>query len=151
MDTELTRQAKQMRDEMVAQATRRADEWYKMTLAALGQAPPYDAESITRRHGPPDPLGDLADLPQEQRLSPQDTLIGNIRKVVRSFGYRTFSTLDVAKAIQEVYATDTPSRRSVLSATLKKLAVNYRELAIIRPGRGSSPTKYRAVPKGGES
>lgn len=134
MNNDLMQQAKQMRDEMIAQATRRADEWLQMTLAALGQIPTVTGVlPAEARH------------PVRIELDSANSLIDNIREVIRSFGQRVFTTLDVGNAISSVYDVDNPTRRSTLSATLKKLATVQGELHIVRKGRGSLPTKYRAA------
>jgi len=142
MNDELEAQARRMRDAMVEEAKRRADEWLRGTLVALGQMPPAQA--------PHAPESDASGEQPVQRgpamdLDKNASLIENLRCVIRSLGPRVFTTIDVLDAVSHVYNTDDPIKRSTISTSLKKLARTYGELEVVRLGKGSSPTKYRAV------
>ena len=146
MNNDLISQAKRMRDEMVAHASRRADEWLEGTLAALGQILPRADSSALGISKSQLSLGaPPIKFEQPALVNPDNSLIDNIRGAIRSLDQRAFTTLDIIAALRHVYDMDNPVKRSTISSTLKKLAVVHDELQILRKGRGSLPTKYRAL------
>ncbi len=142
MNNELEAQARQMRDAMVEEATHRADEWLRTTLIALGAVIPSQGAHASQT----DARGrEPAQRAPSLDLDENGALIDNIRSVVRFFGPRVFSTIDVLDAVSHIYDTKEPVKRSTISSTLKKLATVHGELQVVRQGKGSLPTKYRAV------
>lgn len=133
---ELRKQAKVMRDEMVAASTSHADQWFAKTLQMLRALPIASLTQIREddvEQSGEDGQSDHTDMSLREQV---ETVIDDMPK-------HRFTTVHVRNAIETTFGYEmSATQRANLANMLRRLA-GREKIELLSKGSGSKPSTYR--------
>ena len=135
---QLVAQAREMRNEFIAAATREADQWLAATLAMIGRLPCVSQEPDSEG-GTPVPFGES----RPQSLG-NGTLSSHVKQAIDEVKTKTFTSVDIRNSVARSYGSMGPTQRANVATLLKRM-VQRGELDLVAKGEGSRPARYRKV------